>query len=168
MFSKPNALSRILQRSTRGRKGNSMPTIIGKEKRLDIANRYWNSCDKVSHKQITFYKLDGKIFMLVGGLTLFMYGLSLVMDKDTYIRKFSWVPNSGDKIFQTIKSQFCSNRLLNIAWTAPSIMIAGGLLERKYGSVFALKVILLTTFFGIAAFSLFGGMFMPFERSWVC
>jgi hypothetical protein len=168
MFSRPNALTRILQRTMRGGKGNSVPTIIGKEKRLDIANRYWTSYDKVLHTQITFLGLSGKVFLFVGSINIFMYGLSQVMDKDSFVRKFSWTPNSGDKIFQTIKSQFCSNRLFNVAWTAPSIIVAGAFLERSLGSVFALKVTLFTTFFAYGTFTLFGGMFMPFERPWVC
>jgi hypothetical protein len=37
-----------------------------------------------------------------------------------------------------------------------------------YGSVFAFKVVFLTTFFAYGFFTMFGVHGMPFEKAWVC
>lgn len=67
--------------------------------------------------------LSGLSFAIWGVLNLGVYGLSLVMSKESFNYHFMYT-GSG-KFLQPLKAMMAANSISNVGWTAPSLILGG-------------------------------------------
>ena len=73
------------------------------------------------------------MFTLFGLVNAFCFGLSYTMSEKDYIFHFSYKQNG--RYSDMIKSQFGSTNPMNVAWTAPSLILGGHYMQSKLGSM---------------------------------
>ena len=88
------------------------------------------------------------LWVMLGVGNLLGYGCSLFMYKSTFQEQFSYLGNH--KTFKPIKSWFASDNLMNVAWTSPSLILGGIIMQKKVGSLALMK------FFGVATLACYG------------
>ena len=84
--------------------------------------------------------MGGIGFAAWGVANLSVYGLSLVMDKENW--DYHFVYKGNGKFLQPFKSMMASDSFVNVAWTAPSLIGGGMLLQAKCGSRATFKLFL--------------------------
>ena len=112
--------------------------------------------DKVLLKNIQHTRLfqHFNLFTLFGLGNGVAYGLSHVMSKENYVYYFGY--KGSGRITDMARSLVGSNTLANAAWTVPSLLVMGGLLQKQLGAVTMMKYTTLSLF-GICSFmSAFG------------
>ena len=93
------------------------------------------------------------IFGLLGLANGFCYGLSLLMGSKDYKDMFAY---SGDgRASNLARAMVGSDRLSNVAWTAPSLFLLGHYMHRKAGAMKMLKFSTLAIFGCAASMSAF-------------
>ena len=76
-------------------------------------------------------------FSLFGLANVFCYGLSHLMSEKDYLYYFSYKGNG--RLSDLARSNFGSNSLVNVAWTAPLLIVGGSLIHSKLGALNSLK-----------------------------
>jgi hypothetical protein len=106
--------------------------------------------------KLSWFKINGNWFAVFGLLNLIGYGASLLMTKEQYRYHFAYA-NKPPKIFQPIKSFVGSEKLANVIWTAPSLILLNFYMHQRVGSL------VMTKFFGlsVAASFIFMSAFNP-------
>ena len=92
------------------------------------------------------------LFYLFGLGQLFGYGLSFVMEKDSYDYHFKYTGHK--RFFQPLKSMFGSTHFSNVSWTAGFIVFTGHFLQNKVGTLATTKcfgISLLAAYLGLTA-----------------
>ena len=82
--------------------------------------------------------MGGIGFIAWGVANIGVYGLSLIMDKQSFDYHFAYTGNG--KFTQPLKAMMASDSLANVAWTAPSLIGGGILLQSKVGSRATFKI----------------------------
>lgn len=104
--------------------------------------------DRTLLDKLNFLRIHGHWFALFGIANLLCYGASLLMDKDQYYYHFTYT-TYPPKMFKPIKAMIGSDNLLNVAWTAPSMIFLNFYLHRKLGAL------VMTKFFWLSVASTF-------------
>lgn len=82
-------------------------------------------------------------WVLLGLGNIAGFGLSLFMYKKTYAEQFA---HEGHGVFfKPFKSWLASDKLINVAWTSPSLILGGYYMQRKVGSFTLFKYFLLAS-----------------------
>ena len=76
-------------------------------------------------------------FSLFGLANVFCYGLSHMMSEKDYLYYFSYKGNGRGS--DLVRSNFGSNNLMNVAWTAPMLIVGGAFIHSKLGALKSLK-----------------------------
>ncbi len=92
----------------------------------------------------------GYMFAFIGVGNIMGYALSNVMDKSNYDYYFAYT--GCGKFMQPIKSLFGSNKILNVAYIAPTLIVGGVYLHRLLGPLLSTK------FFGLSILATYGFM----------
>jgi hypothetical protein len=98
--------------------------------------------------KMSWFKFNGYWFALFGIGNIVAYGASLVMKKDWYRYHFAYT-GQGFSLSRTLKSMMGSDNLMNVAWTAPSLIGLNFYMHSKVGSL------VMTKFFFLSLFSSF-------------
>ena len=86
--------------------------------------------------------LSGMGFVIWGILNIGVFGLSKIMHKENFDYHFAY--RGEGKFTQPLKALMASEKLENVAWTAPSLILGGYYLQSKVGSLTAFKIFGLT------------------------
>jgi hypothetical protein len=98
---------------------------------------------------------NGHWFALFGVLNLAAYGLHLfINNKQDYVYHFGYTA-SPRRLFKPIKAMVGSDNLLNVAWTAPTLIGLNFYLSRKFGGLIMTKFFALSFFTSYAFYSIF-------------
>ena len=81
-------------------------------------------------------------FVVFGSLNFVCYGLSKLMNQEDYKNYFAFTGNG--KYSQIMRSLIGSDKLGNVIWTAPSLILCGQYMHMKVGALTMLK------FFGLS------------------
>ena len=92
-------------------------------------------------------------FALLGGINLACYGLSLMMTPEDY--KFYFAYDGTGRYTDMARSMVGSNKLGNVIWTAPALILGGQYLHTKLGAVTALKFTALSVVSTVAFYTAF-------------
>ena len=111
--------------------------------------------DKILTKNINHTRLfrHVNLFTLFGIGNGIGYGLSLVMSKENHTYYFGYKGNG--RITDMVRSLFGSNNIANAAWTVPSLLVLGQVLQKQVGAVKMLKYSTMSIFGVCAAMSAF-------------
>ena len=101
--------------------------------------------DKMLGDKINWFRVGGNWFALFGIANLLSYGYYLVADKDQFYYHFAYTTYPG-RLFKNIKSQFGTDNLLSVSWTAPSLILANLYMNKKVGSLIMTKFFFLSLF----------------------
>jgi len=71
--------------------------------------------------KISYFKVSGHWFAILGVANVMAYMASLFMSKDQYKYHFSYSGYPA-RIFKPLKSQIGSDTFDNVVWTAPSLI----------------------------------------------
>lgn len=101
--------------------------------------------DRTLVDKLSFLKVNGHWFAIFGLMNALAYGASLFMPKDWYTYHFGYraYPTS---VFKFFKSQFGSNTLANVIWTAPVLVLLSGFMHKKVGPIAMSKFFFLSMF----------------------
>ena len=94
------------------------------------------------------YLSGGYLFAFIGLGNILGYALSNIMDKENHDYYFSY--NGSGKFLQPIKSLLGSNKILNVAYIAPTLIVGGWYMHRLLGPLLSTK------FFGLSMLATYG------------
>ena len=97
--------------------------------------------------KLNWTKIGGQWFALLGVANLIGYGASLLMSKDQYYYHFTYSTYPA-RMFKPIKSMIGSDNLMNVIWTAPSLIFLSIYMNKKVGAL------TMTKFFGLSLLSM--------------
>ena len=78
--------------------------------------------------KLSWARQQGHWFALFGLGNLACYGLSLFSMSETYHYHFAY--EASGRMFQPLKSMLGSEKLMNVAWTAPLLIFGGTYLQK--------------------------------------
>ena len=108
---------------------------------------YASGFEHMVRDKLTWLGTTPNFWVLLGLGNLVGFAASLLMYKETFRQMFAY--EGQGRFFKPIKSWFGSDRLSNVIWTSPSLILGGMLMQRRVGSMILLK------YFGLAATSVY-------------
>ena len=113
------------------------------------AKRYLTGQDRMVLDKLKWTGIQGKhLWMMLGVGNLIGYGLSNTMKPANYANYFHYKGN--EKFFAPFRSLIGSDRLYNVGWTAPTLILGGHWAQGVFGNLRTAKL-----FFGCLAMSYF-------------
>jgi hypothetical protein len=132
-----------------------------------FTKNYMTGFDRTLLDKLSFLKVNGHWFAMLGLFNALAYGASLLMPKDWYTYHFGYRGHPTG-IFKSIKSQVGSNTLANAIWTSPVLILLGGFMHNKVGPLAMTKFFFMSmfsTFIFLSAFNPDTGMnFRPLQK----
>lgn len=84
---------------------------------------YLTGFDRMLLDKLNWTKLSGHWFTILGLANLFAFGLSQYASRPMYEYHFGYTGSGG--FFSYFKALIGSNTFLDVAWTAPSLILLG-------------------------------------------
>lgn len=110
-----------------------------------FSRNYMTGFDRMLLDKLRFFRISGWWFALFGLANVGAYAASLYMRPDNFQYHFGY-RGEGSSLFTFFKSQFGSDRLANVSWTAPALIGLNWYLHSKVGPLVLSKLFFLSLF----------------------